>query len=81
MSEKGWMETTSFHDWFTNLFIPLLPEGRPVELIMDGHASHVSIATNKAAVDNGVILLKLSSNPTHVLQPLDVEVYGPAKIE
>ena len=81
VSEKGWMDTTSFHDWFTNFFIQLLPEGRPVVLIMDGHASHLSIGTIKAAVDNGMILLKLPSNSTHVLQPLDVGVYGPAKTE
>ena len=67
VSEKGWMNTTSFYDWFTNFFIPLLLEGRPVVLIMNGHASHLSIATIKATVDNGVILLKLPPNFTHAL--------------
>ena len=53
VSKKGRMDRTSFHNWFTNFFIPLLPNGRPVKLIMDGHASHLSIASIKDAVDNG----------------------------
>ena len=42
VSANGWMTTEAYIDWFRNLFIPSLPEHRPVLLILDGHSSHVS---------------------------------------
>ena len=79
VSDKGWMDTARFHDRFKTQSIPFLPPGRPVILIFDGHASHLNIVTIKEAIKNEVIILKLPSNSTHVLQPLGVGVYGPAK--
>ncbi|CAE1232357.1 unnamed protein product [Acanthosepion pharaonis] len=61
------------------MFIPFLPPERPVILIFDGHASHLNFATVKEAIKHDVIILKLPSNSMHVLQPLDVGVYGPVK--
>ncbi|KAK3767268.1 hypothetical protein RRG08_061684 [Elysia crispata] len=60
-------------------FVPFLPPGRPVVLIFDGHASHLNIATIQEAIKYEIIIVKLPSNSTHVLQPLDVGVYGPVK--
>ncbi|GFN81320.1 Jerky protein [Plakobranchus ocellatus] len=50
-------------------------------LIFDGHSSHMNIATVQEAPKNNVMILKLPSNSTHIFQPLDIAVYGPAKIE
>ncbi|GFO21204.1 Jerky protein [Plakobranchus ocellatus] len=79
VSDKGWMDTACFKDWFKNHFVLSLPKERPVVLIFDGHSSHLSINTVKLALKEQVIILKLPSNSTHVLQPLDVGVYGPVK--
>lgn len=79
MSDKGWIDSTCFLDWFENLFIPSITKERPVVLIFDGHKSHISVPLNMSAVKNNVILFKLPLNSTHKLQPLDVGVYGPLK--
>ena len=39
-TQKGWMTESIFSDWFRNMYIPYLPEERPVLLILDGHESH-----------------------------------------
>ena len=43
VSNKGWMNEVNFLDWFQNLFLPSLPEERPVLLILDGHECHTSL--------------------------------------
>ena len=73
------MDGTVFLDWFKNLFLKEIPPERPVVLVFDGHGSHISLEIVKTARENGVIILKLPPNTTHVLKPLDVGVYGPAK--
>ena len=45
---------------------------RPVLLIQDGHASHMSIGLIELARANDVHLLCLPAHTTHILQPLDV---------
>ena len=30
VSTNGWMTSSSFHDWFKSLFIPSLPDQRPI---------------------------------------------------
>ena len=46
-------------------------------LILDGHASHISTRTIQFYVDNKIILLCLPPHTTHLLQPLDVDVFAP----
>ncbi|GFN86849.1 Jerky protein [Plakobranchus ocellatus] len=77
VTKKGWTDTACFHDWFKSQFVPFLPPGRSVVLIFDGHVCHLNIVTIQEAIKNQVIILKLPSNSIHVLQPLDVGVYGP----
>lgn len=48
-------------------------------LFFDGHHSHISVSVIQHCQDNNVHLMLLPSNTTHVLQPLDVGVYGPLK--
>ena len=40
-SENGWINSEVYLEWF-NLFLKSIPPARPVVLIQDGHASHVS---------------------------------------
>lgn len=74
VTEKGWMDSATFLDWFKNHFVKNIPPARPVMLIFDGHASHVTLDLVNAAREENIILLKLPSNSTSMLQPLDVGV-------
>ena len=81
-SQSGWMEQHHFLEWFKKMFLPAvtsLLETGPVVLFVDGHISHVSLDLIQLAKEKGVTLFCLPSHTTHVLQPLDVAVYGPVK--
>ena len=82
VSDSGWMEKENYESWFRKMFLPAttyLRESAPVVLFFDGHHSHISITLVKVCRENNVHLMLLPSNTTHVLQPLDVGVYGPLK--
>ena len=76
------MESKNFEQWFQKLFAPavsgLLATG-PVVLFVDGHHSHVGLDLIHLARSRGVHLFCLPPHTTHLLQPLDVGVYAPAK--
>ena len=48
-------------------------------LLFDGHFSHISLNLVTISRENRVHHMLLPSNTTHVLQTLDVGVYGPVK--
>ena len=79
VSTKGWMCENNFIDWFRNLFIPSLPEERPVLLILDGHESHVKYEVRQLAKDNQIEIAKMPSHTSHLLQPLDLGICKPLK--
>jgi len=82
VSKSGWMEADNFISWFKSLFLPavdhLLPTG-PVVLFLDCHHSHLSLELIHTAKTKGVHLYCFPPHTTHILQPLDVGVYGPVK--
>ena len=82
VSESGWMEESNLLKWFEQQFYPsikhLLTTG-PVVLFFDGHFSHMSISLIKKARSLGIHLFCLPPNTTHILQPLDIGVFGPMK--
>ena len=82
VSQSGWMEEINFFKWFEQQFYPAvkhLTETGPVVLFFDGHFSHLSIALIKKARSLKIHLFCLPPNTTHILQPLDVGVFGPVK--
>ena len=82
VSESGWMEKENYESWFTKMFMPAVKHmitSGPVVLLFDGHFSHISLKLVTISRENRVHLMLLPSNTTHVLQPLDVGVYGPVK--
>ena len=79
VSTKGWMCENNFIDWFRNLFIPSLPEERPVLLILDGHESHIKYEVRQLAKDNHIEIAKMPSHTSHLLQPLDLGIFKPLK--
>ena len=78
-SQSGWMEEANYVNWFEKQFYPavkhLLDTG-PVVLFLDGHYSHMSINLIKRARALNIHLFCLPPNTTHLLQPLDVGVFG-----
>ena len=81
-SDSGWMMDINFETWFIQVFIPHTRAlGRPILLTFDGHNSHITYATVKAAMDNNVILVCLPPNTSHALQPLDVGVFRSVKVQ
>ena len=48
-------------------------------LIVDGHLSHVSTKFFQFVREHKIVCLYLPAHSTHLLQPLDVGVFGPLK--
>ena len=46
---------------------------------MDGHTSHINLCVSEFYIDHGIILYCFPPHASHILQPLDVTVFGPLK--
>ena len=49
LSEKGWMDSDIFENWFTHHFLAHIPSTRPILLLLDGHSTHYNPAFIKKA--------------------------------
>jgi len=78
-SPKGWINQEIFSKWL-DFFMSYAPRERPILIIYDGHASHLSIEVIEKARANDIHFLCLPSHCTHVLQPLDVSVMSSLKM-
>ena len=74
------MEEHAFYAWICHFVKSVEHVPRPILLLYDGHGSHVSYRILRKAVENGITILKLPPHTSHVLQPLDVGVFRPAKV-
>ena len=80
VSDSGWMTDVNFESWMIKIFIPQTKHlGRPLVLTYDGHNSHLTYVTVKAAMDDNIIIICLPPNTSHALQPLDVGVFRSVK--
>ena len=77
-SDTGRVDKEPFLEWL-RFFVRSIPPARPVLLIVDGHASHVSIEAIEFARSSEVHMLCIPAHTTHILQPLDVGVFKPFK--
>lgn len=69
-------------EWLRTVFEPETREkanGKPRLLIADGHDSHISGNFISHCMENNIDLLILPPHCSHILQPLDVSVFGPLK--
>ena len=73
------MDSELFFAWMKKVFLVHAVSQRPVMLLVDGHASHVTMDLIELARDNNVILFCLPPHTTHLLQPLDVSVFKSLK--
>ncbi|CAC5411452.1 unnamed protein product [Mytilus coruscus] len=78
-SESGYMDTELFENWFDQVFIPFCGTRRPVLLIFDNHDSHINIDLIEKAKASNIHIIGLPPHTTHLLQPLDVAIFGPLK--
>ena len=80
-SQNGWMSTDCFVSWIANLFYPSIQDkvSFPVILFVDGHISHMSLPVAEFCRDHGIILYCFPLHASHIIQPLDVTVFGPVK--
>lgn len=82
ISDSGWMTAKNFYEYFANVFHPWLVEHHyqfPIIVFLDGHSSHLSLQLSKFCRDKEIIIVCLPPNTTHLMQPLDVAVFGPMK--
>lgn len=77
-TKKGWMDASIFEK-FLDHFHRYAVEERPVLLLIDSVSSHISITAFELASKRGIELYRLVANATHLMQPLDVGVFGPLK--
>ena len=73
------MNTHLFATWFKNGLKWTKDIPKPLLLILDGHMTHKSLQVIELAVANQVHILCLPTHCSHLSQPLDVEVFKPAK--
>lgn len=81
-SDSGWMTSQVFYEYISNHFLSYLKSNniqRPVILFVDGHRSHLTKHVSQLCDDNGIILISLFPNTTHIMQPADVSVFRPLK--
>jgi len=81
-NSKGW--TSNFHgeQWVKICFDASTRDkakGQYRLLLCDGHDSHVSAQFVRYCLNNKIVLFLLLPHSSHILQPLDVGVFGPLK--
>ena len=80
-SINGWTSNALALRWLQEVFIP---ETKPAKqearlLIVDGHGSHTTDDFMYSCYINNIYLLFLPPHTSHVLQPLDLSIFGPIK--
>ena len=77
---SGWTDNELATLWVDKVFDAITRPSSPSEwrlLIIDGHKSHVSTKFLEALWHRHIVPLCLPPHCTHVMQPLDVSVFGP----
>uniref|UniRef100_A0A2A4J4D1 Ig-like domain-containing protein n=1 Tax=Heliothis virescens TaxID=7102 RepID=A0A2A4J4D1_HELVI len=79
-SKNGWINEDLFVDWLKHFAEFTKPsENEPILLVLDNHASHISLRAYEFCKGNNIVMLSLPPHGSHRIQPLDVSVYGPLK--
>jgi len=79
-SKNGWINCEIFVNFLKNNLLPSLTEKRPVLIIYDGHATHVTEEVIAFAKTENIEILKLPAHTSHLLQPLDLSVFKSVKV-
>ena len=81
--KKGWTNDDIGLEWLTKRFLlstrPTDPGQRRL-LVLDGYHSHTTVEFIWQCFANKVQVLYLLAHYSHVLQPLDLSIFGPLKV-
>ena len=75
-STSGYIDSELYYVWLTEVFEPNTKHLGKRLLIIDGHGSHLTLAAIDKARELGIEMFSLPPHTTHILQPLDVALYG-----
>jgi hypothetical protein len=81
-SQNGWTTDEIGLRWLKEMFEPQSKHhltGAKRLLILDGHSSHLTAEFDDFCKENAIICLCMPPHTSHLLQPLDVGVFGPLK--
>lgn len=76
-SSTGWMTAQSLNEYISGPFNNWIKKQNirmPVALFIDGNSSHMTLPLWQFCKENGIILIALLPNSTHLTQPLDVGI-------
>lgn len=78
VSPNGWTDAEIALTWLKHFDYYTKPQlrGKYRLLLLDGHSSHVSYEFVEYCTENNIVALCLLPHVTHVLQPLDVGIFG-----
>ena len=79
---RGWTSNLHGLEWLKRVFEPATrtkANGQQRLLICDGHDSHISGNFISHCIQNRITLFILPPHTSHLLQPLDVAIFGPLK--
>jgi hypothetical protein len=79
-SENGWTDNELGVEYLEKHFdrhTKGIKKGEYRILVLDGHDSHITTKAIQFCLENKIILLCLPPHATHMLQPLDVGIFGP----
>ena len=80
-SPNGWMTADVFFTWISSIFFPAVKDKLPfpIFVFLDGHISHINLAVSDFCRDNNIIIYCFPAHASHIMQPLDIAVFGPLK--
>ncbi|ODM22204.1 hypothetical protein SI65_03050 [Aspergillus cristatus] len=81
-SANGWTTDEIGLKWLKQVFDPFskpYSTGAKRLLILDGHSSHQTAEFDNFCKENAIICLCMPPHTSHLLQPLDVGIFGPLK--
>ena len=82
-SERGWTSNDYALEWLRRIFIPETKPQDPQQrrlLILDGRGSHATEDFMWECFNYHIQLLYLPAHTSHILQPLDLAIFGPLKL-
>ena len=82
-SKSGWMTQESFYEYITSNFYQWCLNSNiqfPIILYVDGHLSHLTMALSDFCISHQIELIALFPNATHIIQPMDVALFRPLKL-
>ena len=80
MSYNRWIDNAIGLKWFTKVFVPKtipLVEGRWRLMLFNRHLFYITSKVICIYIANKIILLCLPLHSIHLLQPLDISLFGP----